>query len=505
MLTVADFETIRKCVKKEGLSQRETARKLGHSRHTVKKALEYAAPPGYRRTQTIARPAIEPVQKLIDTWLEEDKARPRKQRRTAKRIFERLREDYDFQGSYSAVQRYVAHKKQTSGETFYPLAFDPGEEAQVDWGEARVLVGGEERKVYLFCMRLCYSTVCFVYAYLRANLESFLDGHRRGFAFFGGVPRQAAYDNLKSAVIAVGKGRDRVLNEHFCVMRSHYLFESRFCNVASGWEKGHAENLVKHSQRSFMTPLPELSELDGELTELNEHLRRECETDMDRMVLAKSRTRRELFEEEKGHFLPLPQTDFEACKRIHTQVSKQLLVRVDGNDYSAPCRWAHHPVMAKAFVDRVDIFHQDERIATHARNYDKHAFVLNPLHYIPMLERKPGGLFNARPFKGEPWGADFERMRTELEYRYGYDGTKKYIRILLLFKDFEQARVKDAVRICVRRRAFNEEAVRTVLTNEPVSRPPDLDLSHRPELACVTGGERAIGVYDALLGKEARP
>ena len=195
-------------------------------------------------------------------------------------------------------------------ETFYPLVFDPGEEAQVDWGEALAVINGEERKVYLFCMRLCFSTVCFVYAYLRANLESFLDGHRRAFAFFGGVPRRAAYDNLKSAVITVGRGRDRVLNGTFLMMRSHYLFDSRFCNVASGWEKGHAENLVKHAQRTFMTPPPELAEAGGPLASLNEHLERECRKDLDRVVSEKSRTRRELFEEEQARFLPLPDTEF---------------------------------------------------------------------------------------------------------------------------------------------------------------------------------------------------
>jgi transposase len=505
MLTVADYETIRKCVWNDRLSQREVARRFGHSRHTVKKALLQAAPPGYRRTQEVARPVIEPVQGLIDAWLEEDKTRRRKQRHTAKRIFDRLCEDYDFQGSYSAVQRYVAYKQQTSGETFYPLSFDPGEEVQVDWGEAWAIINGAERKVYLFCMRLCFSTVCFVYAYLRANLESFLDGHRRAFAFFGGVPRRAAYDNLKSAVIEVGKGRERRLNERFRELRSHYLFDSRFCNVASGWEKGHVENLVKHSQLTFMTPPPESVEEAGRLTALNGHLERECLKDLDRLVSGKNRTRRELFEEERRYLLPLPATEFEACKRIHTRVSKQLLVRVDNNDYSAPCQWAHHPVEVKAFVDRLEIFSQDEMIATHQRSYEKHGFVLNPHHYIPMLERKPGGLFNARPFKGEPWGSDFERMRTELEYRYGDEGTKKYIRILLLFDKFEAAQVKEAVRVCVKRRAFNEDAVRMVLTHEPVFRPANLDLSERPDLLAVTGGERLIGVYDALLRTEARP
>lgn len=500
MLSVADYDKIRRRVRNEGESQREVSRNLGHSRHTIKKALDHASPPGYRRTKPVDRPVIEPVHELIDTWLEKDKKCLKKQRHTAKRIFDRLGDEYDFKGSYSAVQRYVALKKSTEGETFYPLVFDPGEEAQVDWGEARVIVNGEEQKVYLFCMRLCFSTVCFVYAYLRMNLESFLDGHRRAFSFFGGVPLRAAYDNLKTAVIHVGRGRERTLNETFCIMKSHYLFETRFCNVASGWEKGHVENLVKHAQRTFMTPPPEGA--DADLSSLNIHLERECEKDMDRLVLEKNRTRRDLFEEEKTRFLPLPEADFEACRTSDPRVSKQLLVRYDSNDYSAPSKWAYHQVLLKAFVDRIDIFFKDERIATHPRSYEKHAFVLNPLHYIPLLEKKPGGLFNARPFKGEPWGKDFERMRTELEYRYGYEGTKKYIKVLLLFSEFDESSVKDAVRVCVRRRAFNEDAVRTVLTHEPRECPAPLDLAARPDLAAVKGESNPIGVYDALLNEE---
>ncbi len=502
MLTVADYDTIRRRVLNDGESQRAVARNLGHSRHTIKKALLHAAPPGYRRTSSVHRPAIEPVMDIIDAWLEEDTKRPRKQRHTAKRMFDRLCDDYDFKGSYSAVSRYIALKKSTSGETFYPLVFDPGEEAQVDWGEARVIINGCEKKVYLFCMRLCFSTVCFVYAYLRMNLESFLDGHRRAFAFFGGVPRRTAYDNLKTAVIHVGHGRERTLNETFCIMKSHYLFETRFCNIASGWEKGHVENLVKHAQRTFMTPLPE--GVDDDLSYLNVSLGHECDKDMDRVVQDKKNTRRELFEQEKKHFLDLPNVEFEACKTSDSRVSKQLLVRYDSNDYSVPCKWAYHLVLVKAFVDRIDVFSCDEKIATHIRSYDKHVFVLSPYHYIPMLSRKPGGLFNARPFKGEPWGSDCERMRSELEYRYGYEGTKKYIKVLLLFNEFDEASVKEAVGVCVKRRAFNEDAVRTVLTHEPRRMPAPLDLTDRPDLAAVIGQSNPIVTYDALLKEEVR-
>jgi hypothetical protein len=223
---------------------------------------------------------------------------------------------------------------------------------------------------------------------------------------------------------------------------------------------------------------------------------------MDRLVRDKQKTRRQLFEEEKAHFLPLPAVAFEACKTSDSRVSKQLMVRVDTNDYSVPSLFAYQQAVVKAFVDRIDIFCQTEKIASHTRSYDKHAYILDPQHYIPLLERKPGGLFNARPFKGEPWGQDFVRLRSELEYRYGYQGTKKFIRVLLLFKEFDEAAVKAAVCVCVKRRAFNDDAVRTVLTHEPVQRMALLDLADYPELLAVKSDAAPVDAYDALLREE---
>ena len=204
MLTVADYELIRRKFFVDGESGRSIAKELGHSRKTVAKAIAEAVPPGYRLKEPRKRPAIERYRPIIDAWLEEDQSRPRKQRHTAERIYERLRDEHGYGGSASSVRRYVAWRKRGQGEVFVPLCFAPGEEAQVDWGEATVIEGGVERKVQLFCMKLCHSHAVFVRAYERANLESFLDGHVRAFAFFGGVPKRIAYDNLKSAVVVRG-------------------------------------------------------------------------------------------------------------------------------------------------------------------------------------------------------------------------------------------------------------------------------------------------------------
>jgi transposase len=498
MLDVADYERIRRVVKIEGKTQRQASETLGHSRKTIAKALAHSSPPGYRRQTPPPRPALDRFLSIIDAWVAADRQQPRKQRHTGTRIYERLRDEYGFTGSISAVRRYLAQRKKTQGEVFFPLQFEVGEEGQVDWGEAWCLLNGVEQKVFLFCLRLCYSSVSYVRAYYQESQECFQDGHVHAFGFLGGVPRRLAYDNLKSAVITVGQGQDRHLNSHFVALRSHYLFETRFCNVASGNEKGHVENLVKHSQRTFMTPLPCIASLEA----LNAHLEAQCRKEWDKKAPRREETRGGLLEEERDHFLELPPAPFAACRQQSTFANKQSTVRFDTNDYSLPVRWAHHPVQVKGFVDQIEIWTGQQRVATHLRSYGRYQYVLDPFHYIPLLEKKPGGIHHGRPFKGAPWGEDFACMRRELEYRYGGEGTRKYIDILLLFTGYPVEAVHQAVSLCVKRRAFSDEAVQSILDYQPPALSTTLDLSDRPDFQVESTGIRPAREYDVLLPEE---
>ena len=492
------YESIRRMVLVEGLSQRETAQRLGHSRKTVSKALKHSQPPGYQRATEPERPIIGPVKHIIDAWREEDHKRPRKQRHTGQRIFERLKDEHNFKGSASAVRRYVADCEQTQGEVFFPLSFDPGEEAQVDWGEGWVIENSLERKVFLFCMRMCHSGASFVYPYERATQEALLDGHVKAFEFFGAVARTLAYDNLKSVVITVGKGQERKLTESFLGLKSHYLFETRFCNVARGNEKGHVENLVKWAQRHILTPMPEVTGL----AQLAEHCLSECRKDLLRPATRSERARGEVLEDEKKAMVSLPADAFAACKTESGKASQQALVRFDTNDYSVPVAYAHHGYVIKGFVDRVEICVREQKVAQHARDYRKGQYVLNYQHYIALLETKPGGIQHARPFKGAPWGEAFSTLRRELEYRYGGMGTKQFVRVLLLFTLFPEERVKQAVAECVRRSAFSEAAVRSVLSYVPPRRMGTLDLRHYPELAAIECPARSASIYEVLREEE---
>ena len=500
MLTVDDYELIRRKHLIDGMSQRAIARELGHARNTVAKAIANPIPPGYRQSEARSKPQIDPVKPIIDAWLLEDRTKPRKQRHTGQRIFERLRDEYGFKGAACTVRRYVRQAKRCLKEVYMPLAFEPGEEAQVDWHDGWIEENGVSRKAQFFCMRLCYSKASFVWPYERANLESFLDGHVRAFEYFGGIPRRLAYDNLKSAVIQVLPGRERKLNRRFRELRSWYVFDTRFCNVAAGNEKGDVENLAKRSQRTYLTPIPAV----GALRELGPRLMEQCERDLDRPAPRphQNKSQRDLFEEEKRCLRQLPDRPFEACQQISTFVDKRSLIQFETNSYSAPVRWAHHPVVVKGFVDRIELWCQQERVTVHARSYDKGQYILEPEHYLALLKTKPGSLDNARAFKGQPWGEDFEIMRRELEYRYDGEGTRKFIDVLLLFTEYPEDQVKEAVRLCVRRRAFSGDAVRGLMRHEPVVATRSLDLSHRPELRDVSDGVRSASVYDQLLKRE---
>ena len=498
MLTVDHYELIRRKHFKEGMSQRAIARELHHSRKTVAKAIAHPIPPGYQLTQQRARPVIEPVRHLIDAWLEQDQRR--KQRHTAQRIYERLRDDYQFKGHPSTVRTYVASVKPQGREVYMPLAFEPGEEAQVDWHDGWLIENGLEIKAQFFCMKLCYSKASFVWPYRRATLEAFLDGHVRAFAYFGGVANRLAYDNLGSAVIRVGPGRARRLNERFKQLRSWYLFDTRFCNVGRGNEKPDVENLAKRSQRTYLVPEQET----GDLSELGPRMLADCQRDLDQPAPKPhhGKMRRELFEQEKSYLRPLPDQPFEACRERSTFVDKRSLVQYETNCYSAPVQWAYHPVVIKVFVDRLELFCEHKPVAVHERCYDHQQYILTPEHYLKLLEKKPGSLDNARPFKGQPWGEDFDLMRRELEYRNEEEGTRQFIDVLLLMTEYPVDDVKQAVGVCIRRRAFAYEAVLGVLRNEPVRPRGQLDLSHRPELITASDGIRQAAIYDQLRRRE---
>ena len=266
----------------EGLSQREAARCFGIDPRTVRKMLSYSVPPGYVRTRPPVRPKLDPFIGIIDRILEEDKDRPKKQRHTSKRIFERLRDEYGFTGKITIVKDYICGVRQRRREMFVPLTHPPGH-AQVDFGEALAVIGGVERKIHFLAMSLPHSDACFVKAYPGETTEAFCDGHVSGFSFFGGVPRSILYDNTRIAVARILGDGKRQRTRVFSELRSHYLFEDRFGRPGKGNDKGKVEGIVGYCRRNFLVPMPRFRNFD----DLDTHLEACCANKM--MVLELAR------------------------------------------------------------------------------------------------------------------------------------------------------------------------------------------------------------------------
>ena len=384
MYGVELYAAVRLAVVDEGLSHHEAGRRFGIDRRTVKKMLTYSAPPGYRRTKPVRRPKLDGFTGIVDAILEADTDPdvPRKQRHTAHRIFERLRDEHGFTGGYTIVKDYVRARRQSTREAFVPLHHPPGH-AQVDFGEAVVEVGGRREKVAFFCLILPHSNVWFVKAYPRETTEAFLDGHVSAFAFLGGVPRSILYDNTTLAVARILGDGTRRRTQAFTHLQSHYLFRDRFGRPGKGNDKGKVEALVKTARRRFMVPIPKVHDLSV----LNERLLARC---LERLDALEAGGQAAALLADLEALRDLPAVPFEACEHVPGQISSTALVRYRLVDYSAPAAHAHKKVMVKGYVDRVEIALGAEIVARHRRSYVRGDVVYDPLHYLSLLEKKPG-------------------------------------------------------------------------------------------------------------------
>jgi transposase len=316
------YGQVRRAVYVEGLSRREAARRFGIDPRTVAKMLAFSVPPGYRRSRPPLRPKLDPFTGLIEQILEDDKGQPAKQQHTAKRIFERLRDEHGYSGGITIVKDYVHARRLRLREMFVPLRHEPGH-AQADFGEALAVIAGEERKIHFFAMDLPHSDGCLVQAYPAESSEAFCEGHNVSFAFFGGVPCSILYDNTKLAVASIlGEGR-RLRTKVFSELQSHYLFADRFGRPGKGNDKGKVEGLVGYARRNFMVPIPRAESFAALNAKLLEHCRRRWG---DRLR-GHAETIGERLVRDRAGLLPLPPTPYEACEKKTARVSSLSLVR----------------------------------------------------------------------------------------------------------------------------------------------------------------------------------
>ena len=478
----------------EGLSGRQIARDFGISRDSVSKMLSYSEPPGYRRTAPIKRPKLDPYVVQIDNWLAEDKTRPRKQRHTAKKIFERLRDECGFDGGYTIVKDYVRAQKRSSREMFVPLSHPPGH-GQADFGEALVFIGGVEQKAYFFAFDLPHSDACYIRAYPAANTEAWLDGHVHAFAFFGAVPRSVLYDNDRCLVAKIMPDGTRNRTQRFSAMLSHYVIGDRYGRPGKGNDKGKVEGLVGYGRRNFMVPIPRFADWDA----FNDYLEEQCRKRQADILRGHKNSIGERLGADLAAMRPLPAAPFEACDLQSGQVTSTSQVRYRGNDYSVPVAYGHREVWIKGFVDRVVIGCAAEVIADHPRSYDTGDMMFDPVHYLPLIERKIMSFDQAAPLQGWDLPDAFKTLQRLLEARQGKTGKREYVQVLRLLERFEPEILHLAIKDALQMRAVSFDAIKHLLLCRVERRPPRLDLDVYPFLPRTSIATTSASSYMSLL------
>jgi transposase len=488
------WKEVRRRVLTKEISKRSACETYGLGWHTLKKILAHDEPPGYRQSQPREKRKLAPFLLIIQQILEDDRQAPKKQRHTAKRIFQRLRDEHGFRGGETVVKDAVRAWNQSHQEVFLPLSHPPGE-AQVDFGEATIRLAGQETKVALFVMTLPYSGAIFMQAFPRECTETFLEGHRRAFEFFGGVPRRISYDNSAIAVIEVFKGRERKLTREFLRLQSHYLFQEHFCLVRRANEKGHVERLLGFARRNFLVPVPQVESL----ALLNQQLRERCLADLAERTRGKPAPKSGLLIEDQAAFLPLPKQPFEARRVAEGTASSESLVRFDTNDYSVPVQYAHRKLLVVATVEEVRLVYEDRLVAHHRRSWDRERIFFEPIHYLALLERKPGGFDYARPLENWQLPECYALLRRRLEAADHQHGTRSFIRVLRLLEKCSLVQLTEAVEYGLDIDVIDADSIRTIVEHR-ADRPVELfPLDGRPHLVHVRVETTDVSSYQALL------
>jgi transposase len=507
MIKVEDKEKIRRAYYVENKSVRQIARELKYARQTVRKAIQSAEPERYKMKQPRQAPVLGPYKERIQELLTESETMPPKQRYTSYRIYE-LIEAEGFTGSESTVRHYVAQvrKARKRPKIYLPLEFDPGTDAQVDWGEADVILKGEQVTVQLFLMRLCYSRRLFVMAFPRQKQEAFFAGHVAAFAHFEGVPQRLTYDNLKAAVKKVLEGKDREEQSSYVTFRSHYLFDSHYCTPGAGHEKGRVEEGVGYVRRNFMTPLPRVDSF----AQLNEHLLRQCFKNDQRTIAGQKVNVEQAWQEERPLLRPLPSYAFDCAKSKKVRLNGFGQVQLETNRYSVPADKAEAKLIAKLYPFEVQIFRpgDEEPIACHPRCYGHQEDVFDPLHYLPLLQQRPGAFQHAKPIRRwrEQWPPVYEELLARLQQQWPEgQGLQQFIHILKLHQHHPAEGIEQAVTQALAYNCAHRDGVELCLRQLQQPDPifETLDLQNHPKLAQIAAQPSDLERYEQLLAQGA--
>lgn len=484
---------IRRMALREKLPIREIARRTGLSRNTIRKYL--SAGTIEPRFATPDRPSkLDPFSEKLAAWLKTEAGKSRKQRRTLKQLHADL-VALGFTGSYGRVAAFARQwrvdrqrEQQTTGRgTFVPLAFRPGEAFQFDWSEDYAVLGGERTKLQVAHIKLAHSRAFLVRAYLLQTHEMLFDAHWHGFRVFGGVPGRGIYDNMKTAVDRVGRGKERQVNIRFLAMTNHYVFEPEFCNPAAGWEKGQVEKNVQDARPRLWQPMPDFPDLAA----LNAWLERRCLElwrEIPHGVLPG--TVADAWAEEQAALMPLPPA-FDGFVERSKRVSPTCLISFERNRYSVPASFANRPVSLRVYPDRLVVAAEGQVLCEHGRVIQRSHHlpprtIYDWRHYMAVIQRKPGALRNGAPFAELP-GA-FRQLQAQMLRRPG--GDREMVDILALVLQHDEQAVLVAVEMALAQGVATKTHVLNLLhrlidgktTGGPnIDTPEALILRHEPK------------------------
>jgi len=420
---------------------------------------------------------------------------PSKSRCTVKRMYERLRQ-LGYEGSYSSVSRYIrvfGGENEHKQIAYVPLKFGKGEAFQFDWSTETVEIGGVVEKVQVAQFRLCYSRMRFCMAFWRQEMPMVIEAHIRAHNFFGGLCDKGIYDNPKTIVGSILRGRERKYNRHFTQLSSHYLFEPVACTPGAGWEKGQIENQILSNRRGVFTPrlkFEDIKELNAHLREQMQFVAREA-----RHPEFKDKSVWDIYEEEYSY---LRRQSEEFCGYVtdERRVDSYCLFPFDGNCYSAPCEYAGKYITVRVFADRLDLAVGGCLIGSHCRVFGKGRQIFDPVHYIPLLDHNPGALRNGRPFK--EWELPAPLLETWEYLRRYPDWDRQMSQILSAIPVYGIEAVSVACEMALESNTASKSVVLnylTRLTDEPdvesITVSNILKLKEEPRSDC--------SIYDSLL------
>lgn len=483
-----DYLEIRKA-HAAGESIRSIAARLGHCQKSVARAIqsETGEPPGYRRSKPVGYPKLGGFVTIIEQILRDDESAPKKQRHHAKRIFERLKAEHGYSGSYYPVRRYVASLRKSSRETFMRIDHVPGRRMEFDFGQVQVDFPQCRQTVDVLSGIWTFSNCPFLIALPTQRTEAILEGMKSAFEFFGHVPREVWWDNPKAVAIEILRGRDRTLNPAYAALASHYRFDPLFCMPAKGQEKSDVERSIFALERRACTPVPQADDL----ADLNRQLLVFCLAERDRMVAHQTLSIGANFELERASALSLPSHRFDACIKRAGVVDKYQTVIFETNRYSVPHNAAFAKVTIKAYVDRVAIVHHSQVISEHRRGYGRHESFIDPLHFVASLQRKPAWLDHAPALRDWKLPASFTQLRTAFKKLLGpRTGERHYIRVLQLLMRHPTARIDRAIGMLLHKDTLTAEMI--AQTADRLARDDD-GAKHTESLSIHIGQSELIG------------